>query len=84
MVRTLLDGRAQVMASATVTPSQPGMGTPGPLRDKAIVHVLFGVGLRRAELVGLDLAQLEPSTPAHRHHDHLRWEAEPGETGPRR
>jgi site-specific recombinase XerC len=39
-------------------------GHARPLRNKAIVHVLFGAGLRRAELVGLDLAQLEPSTPA--------------------
>lgn len=34
-----------------------------PLRDRAIMHVLLGTGLRRAELVGLDLAQLEPNTP---------------------
>jgi integrase len=45
-------------------------GDPGvhrharPRRDRAIVHVLLGTGLRRAELVGLDLAQLEPNTPA--------------------
>jgi integrase len=35
-----------------------------PLRDRAIVHLLLGTGLRRAELVGLDLDQLEPNTPA--------------------
>jgi integrase len=33
-----------------------------PLRDRAIVHLLLGTGLRRAELVALDLGQLEPST----------------------
>jgi integrase len=34
-----------------------------PHRDRAIVHVLFGTGLRRAELVGLNLAQLQPANP---------------------
>ena len=34
-----------------------------PLRDRAIVHVLLSTGLRRAELVGLDLDQVEPSNP---------------------
>ncbi|MET9064092.1 tyrosine-type recombinase/integrase [Streptosporangium sandarakinum] len=32
-----------------------------PLRDRAIIYLLFGTGLRRAELVGLDLDQLEPA-----------------------
>jgi integrase len=35
-----------------------------PYRDRAIVHVLFATGLRRGELVGLDLAQLQPHDPA--------------------
>lgn len=34
-----------------------------PLRDRAIVHLILGTGLRRAEVVGLDLAQLDPHTP---------------------
>jgi integrase len=34
-----------------------------PLRDRAIVHLLLGTGLRRAELVALDLGQLEPNSP---------------------
>src|SRR6266511_2618812 len=34
-----------------------------PLRDRAIVYVLLGTGLRRAEIAGLDLEQLDPSTP---------------------
>ncbi|MFB4269945.1 tyrosine-type recombinase/integrase [Nonomuraea sp. GTA35] len=34
-----------------------------PLRDRAIIYLLFGTGLRRAELVGLDLDQLEPAAP---------------------
>lgn len=31
-----------------------------PLRDRAIVHLILGTGLRRAEVTGLDLAQLDP------------------------
>ncbi|MFG1967529.1 tyrosine-type recombinase/integrase [Nonomuraea sp. NPDC049028] len=34
-----------------------------PLRDRAIIYLLFGTGLRRAEMVGLDLDQLEPADP---------------------
>lgn len=34
-----------------------------PLRDRAIVFVLLGTGLRRAEIVNLDLGQVEPSEP---------------------
>ena len=32
-----------------------------PLRDRAIVHLILGTGLRRAEVTGLDLAQLDPA-----------------------
>jgi site-specific recombinase XerD len=35
-----------------------------PLRDRAIVHLILGTGLRRAEVTGLDLAQLDPGGPA--------------------
>ncbi|WP_322750962.1 MULTISPECIES: site-specific integrase [unclassified Frankia] len=35
-----------------------------PLRDRAIVHLMLGTGLRRAEVAGLDLAQLDPADPA--------------------
>jgi integrase len=34
-----------------------------PLRDRAIVYVLLSTGLRREELVNLDLDQLVPSAP---------------------
>ena len=34
-----------------------------PLRDRAIVHLILGTGLRRAEVTGLDLAQLDPGDP---------------------
>lgn len=34
-----------------------------PLRDRAIVYVLLSTGLRREELVNLDLNQLVPATP---------------------
>jgi site-specific recombinase XerD len=44
--------------------AQPGLHRHArPLRDRAIVHLLLGTGLRRAELVALDLGQLEPSIP---------------------
>jgi site-specific recombinase XerD len=35
-----------------------------PLRDRAIVHLILGTGLRRAEVTGLDLDQLDPAGPA--------------------
>ena len=35
-----------------------------PVRDRAIVHLILGTGLRRAEVTGLDLAQLDPADPA--------------------
>ncbi len=38
-------------------------GHARPLRDRAIVHTLLGTGLRREELVNLDLAQVTPNTP---------------------
>jgi site-specific recombinase XerD len=34
-----------------------------PLRDRAIIHLILGTGLRRAEVTGLDLAQLDPAAP---------------------
>ncbi|MGH3529657.1 MAG: tyrosine-type recombinase/integrase [Pseudonocardiaceae bacterium] len=35
-----------------------------PLRDRAMVYLLLATGLRREELVRLDLTQVTPSTPA--------------------
>ncbi len=35
-----------------------------PLRDRAIVHLILGTGLRRAEVTGLDLTQLDPGDGA--------------------
>jgi integrase len=34
-----------------------------PVRDRAIVYVLLSTGLRREELVEVDLSQVEPNTP---------------------
>jgi len=34
-----------------------------PLRDRAIVHLILGTWLRRAEVTGPDLAQLDPADP---------------------
>jgi site-specific recombinase XerD len=39
-------------------------GHARPLRDRAIVHTLLSTGLRREELVNLDLDQVTPNTPA--------------------
>lgn len=38
-------------------------GHARPLRDRVIVHTLLGTGLRREELVNLDLDQVTPNTP---------------------
>jgi integrase len=35
-----------------------------PLRDRAIIYLLLATGLRREELIRLDLAQVTPNTPA--------------------
>jgi hypothetical protein len=41
-------------------------GHARPLRDRAIVHTLLGTGLRREELVNLDLDQATPNSPGAR------------------
>src|SRR3954463_6065335 len=49
----------------TKTPEQLRVRSTGrPLRDRAIVYVLLSTGLRREELVNLDLDQVSPSTSA--------------------
>jgi integrase len=48
-------GRAEVAASVRATGR--------PWRDRAIVAVLLSTGLRREELVRVDLDQVEPNTP---------------------
>ena len=35
-----------------------------PLRDRAKIYLLLATGLRREELVRLDLTQITPTTPA--------------------
>lgn len=44
--------------------SVPLRATGRPLRDRAMVYVLLSTGLRRAELIRLDLDQVNPNTPA--------------------
>ena len=34
-----------------------------PLRDRALIYVLLSTGLRREEIAGVDMQQLEPNTP---------------------
>jgi len=41
----------------------PGHARGRPVRDRAIVFVLLSTGLRREELVTLDLGQVEPNEP---------------------
>jgi site-specific recombinase XerD len=48
----------------TKTPEQLRVRSTGrPLRDRAIVYVLLSTGLRREELVNVDLDQVSPNTP---------------------
>lgn len=42
----------------------PVRATGRPLRDRVIVYVLLSMGLRREELIRLDLDQVSPNTPA--------------------
>jgi len=49
----------------TKTPEQLRVRSTGrPLRDRAIVYVLLSTGLRREELVNVDLDQVSPNAPA--------------------
>jgi integrase len=42
----------------------PVRATGRPLRDRAMIYVLLSTGLRREELIRLDLGQVSPNTPA--------------------
>ncbi len=42
----------------------PIRATGRPLRDRAMIYVLLSTGLRREELIRLDLDQVSPNTPA--------------------
>jgi integrase len=44
--------------------SVPVRATGRPVRDRAIVYVLLSTGVRREELIRLDLDQVSPQTPA--------------------
>src|SRR5215216_2863115 len=49
----------------TKTPEQLRVRSTGrPLRDRAIVYVLLSTGLRREELITVDLDQVSPNMPA--------------------
>ncbi len=44
--------------------SVPIRATGRPLRDRAMIYILLSTGLRREELIRLDLDQVSPNTPA--------------------
>lgn len=48
---------------ATAPGTAPVHASRRPLRDRAIIYVLLSTGLRREELVRLDLDQVSPRTP---------------------
>ena len=53
----------QLKGRRVQSPEVPGHAHARPWRDRAIVYVLLSTGLRREELVRLDLDQVEPNTP---------------------
>lgn len=44
--------------------AQPDTGTPVGVRDRALLEVLYSTGIRRAELAGLRLADVQPRSGA--------------------
>lgn len=61
-VQTLPAGRALSMAEVQTLGEACDTTTPGGARDAAMLAILFGAGLRREELVTLDLADYNPRT----------------------
>jgi hypothetical protein len=51
-----------------------------PPVDADVVHLDAAPG---QQLLDVAVGQAEPQVPAHRDDDHVGWEAEPGEGGPR-
>jgi site-specific recombinase XerD len=56
--RALAYGEIQALFAAC------DVSKPGGARDAAAVAILYGMGLRRSELVGIDLADFDPATGA--------------------
>lgn len=59
---TLPSGRALSMAEIQTLGDSCALDTAGGARDRAMLVVLFGAGLRRAELTALELADYAPAT----------------------
>src|SRR5262249_34948539 len=51
-----------------------------PAIDRDVIHLDAPF---RQQLLHVAIGQPVPQIPSHRHHDHIRWEAETSEAGPR-
>ncbi len=47
------------IGEAEAVPAQPNLDNPGGLRDRAILEVFYSTGMRRMELAGLQLFDVD-------------------------
>jgi hypothetical protein len=72
--------RTQVDQATTDTPESPTAATSTSTRAAQRLNVFLSTTYRKDRVLG----DAETQMPAHRQDDHVRWESEPGECGPRR